>query len=600
MAKFSSKHKDRIQDFFVKTFADGLNMDVSPSFLPTTALTRCKNMRYFQSKAVDGTPVVMVRKRQGTQVITTTAHSAPILACTYYISDPAGSKYIVATATTIHELNDGATTFAPSTSLGTIEGRPTFTEFKGKLIIHDSGHTKAWNGTTFETLGGLHEDEIIGTGDNFGTTAFSGTLQSPPITAGSLIITFTDSTGRTMTDNGAGAFTGYGTGTINYTTGAWTIAATGAPDNLTSIYAEYETVAGAPKSKAGFVRASRLYMWGDEDYPSRLWYSAPNDEDSWKGYIDVDPLDGYSIIGCLNFFQFIVVIKGNSLKRINDFPGDTTFRVEPLMENTGSIAYQTCLNDGNMVSFLSKEGWIGLTATQAYGDVSKSADLSAKFRANAIAYTTVDCYADYNQLDKQLWLTLYNGLVQLPTVYVINIETGGQLSLYEFAFDHTCYKFVNGEMLIGGKDGNLYKLYANSERYKDNAVSYASITYIRGVMTNWGIGLNRKHNKKIYIHCYGQAGMTATLNIYTNGNYATPVYTKSISTTGEGVLIYDLQDIDIFDMSDPINEEIVAGTEPSIDKKFNYNDVMFEITNIEGARGAEFYGVDFSGAVLGP
>jgi len=553
-------------------------------------------MRYFQSKAVDGTPVVMVRKRQGTEVITTTAHSAAILACTYYIAD---AKYIVATATTIHELNDGATTFAPSASLGTIEGRPTFTEFKGKLIIHDSGHTKAWNGTTFETLGGLHEDEIIGTGDDFGTTAFSGTLQGPPITAGSLIITFTDTTGRTMTDNGAGAFTGYGTGTINYTTGAWTIAATGAPDNLTSIYAEYETVAGAPKSKAGFVRASRLYMWGDSDYPSRLWYSAPNDEDSWKGYIDVDPLDGDSITGCLNFFQSIIVIKGNSLHSIDNFPGDDTFRVEPLLENTGSVAYQTCLNDGNMVSFLSKEGWIGLTASEAYGDVSKSAELSSKFRANAIAYATTNCYAEYNQPDKQLWLTLYSGLTQLPTVYVINLETGGQLSLYQFAFAHTCYKFVNGEMLIGGSDGHLYRLYSSGAHYKDNAVSYKTTTYFRGVMTNWGIGLNRKHNKKIFIHCYGQEGMSATLNIYADGVYGAPIYTTTISVAGEGTFIWEDQVTEIFDDTDYIGIEVVADSAPSIDKKFNYHDVMFEITDIEGARGAEFYGVDFAGALLG-
>jgi len=70
-----------------------------------------------------------------------------------------------------------------------------------------------------------------------------------------------------------------GTNTINYATGDWAIKCSGAPDNTTSVYATYEKVAGAPKSKAGFVRSSRLYTWGDADNPSRLSYTGANDED---------------------------------------------------------------------------------------------------------------------------------------------------------------------------------------------------------------------------------------------------------------------------------------------------------------------------------
>ncbi|PIW31237.1 MAG: hypothetical protein COW28_07555, partial [bacterium (Candidatus Ratteibacteria) CG15_BIG_FIL_POST_REV_8_21_14_020_41_12] len=59
--------------------------------------------------------------------------------------------------------------------IGDIAGIPTFTEFHGKLIIHDGGVTKAWNGTVFEILNNLITDEIIGTGDN-AETEFSGAL----------------------------------------------------------------------------------------------------------------------------------------------------------------------------------------------------------------------------------------------------------------------------------------------------------------------------------------------------------------------------------------------------------------------------------------
>jgi hypothetical protein len=601
MAKFSTKHKDRTQDFFIKTFTDGLNQDVSPSFLPTTALTRCKNMRYFMSKAVDGSPVVMVRKRQGTDKISATALASAMTSCTYYIVD---SHYIVATNDHVYEL-DSSTLVPAEISDIAMEGRATYTEFHGKLIIHDTGATKAWNGTTFEKLNNLHTDELLGTGNN-ATTQFTGNLGHVVAKSASLTITFTDGTLKTITSTGGGALTGDvnggGTNTINYTTGAYDFTCSGAPDNLTLVEATYEQVAGAPKSKAGFVRASRLYTWGDSSNPSRLSYTGPNDEDGWDtssggGYIDVDPMDGDSIVGCLNFFQSIIVIKGNTLHRIDSFPGDTTFRAEPLMDNTGSVAYQTCLNDGKGISFLSHEGWIALTSTQAYGDIAKANDLSEKFKQYGVAYTTPDCYAEYNQLDKQLWLTLFNSTAQLPNIYVINIETGGQLGLYEFSFGHSCYKFVDGEMLIGGEDGHLYRLYASVERYKDNGISYP--TYFRGVMTDWGIGLNRKHNKKLFVRCYGQAGMTATLNIYTNEDYGTPIYTTTITTGGEGVIIFDDQITEIFDDTGAISGDVVSGISRSIDKKFNYKTVMFEITDIEGDRGAEFYGLDFSGAIVG-
>jgi hypothetical protein len=601
MATFSSKHPKRTQDFFIKTFTDGLNQEISPQFLPTTALTRCKNMRYFLDKAADGSPIVQVQKRQGTEKISSDALGSAMKACTYYIKD---GHYISAIATKLYELNSSS--YAQE-EIGTIEGRPTFTEFHDKLIIHDSGVTKAWNGSTFETLTNLHTDEILGTGNN-STTQFTGNLAHLTVKPASLVITFTDGTGKTIVSAAGGALTGDvnggGTNTINYTTGAYDFTCSGAPDTSTTIYATYEQVAGAPKSKAGFVRASRLYVWGSSDYPSRLYYSAPNDEDAWDssssgGYIDVDPLDGTSIVGCVNFYAMIIVIKDNSLYRIDNFPGDTVFRVVPLMQNTGALAYQTVVNDGKMVSFLSKQGWLGITSTELYGDVIKSQELSTPFRANAVKFATANCFSEYNQTDKQLWMTLYNGLVQSDVVQVINLETGGQFGLYEFKFGHSCYKFVNGEMLIGGNDGNLYRLLAKGTKYEDNAVSYSSDTYFRSVMTNWGMALNRKHNKKLYVHCYGKSGMTATLNVYTNKDYATPIYTTSLTTTGGYALIWELQSTDIYDMSAQIGAESVGTSTLAIDKKFNYMDIMVEVTNIDGELGAEFYGFDFNGAILG-
>lgn len=598
MALFSSKHGKREQQFFIKSFDAGYQMDKSPSSIPFNALSKCMNMQYYLDRNADGSVSVKLRKRRGTEKLSTTDLGDAVRACTYFVYQ---GYYVLATAEKVYYLDKST---MAATEIGSISGVPTFTEFHNKLIIHDGGTTKAWDGTTFETLNKLISDEAIETGNN-SDVAFSGTLANTPVEAGTLTITYTDSTTKTITDNGDNTLGGDCTvGTINYTTGAYTFTCTGAPDNTTTVYAEYEINEGAPKSKAGFVRASRLYMWGDPDNPSRLWYSGANDEDGWDtsssgGYLDIDANDGYALTGCVNFFTTILAVKQNSVHIIEDYPGDTTWGVKPLMPNTGSLAYRTVLNDGKTISFLSKEGWMILTASDEYGNVKKSGDLSNAFRNDAVKYATSNCFSEYNQIDHELWLTLYNGTNIHPYVYVINLDTGGQLSRYKFAFAHSCYKYVNGEMLIGGSDGNLYRMYSMSfPRYDDNAVSYSTTTYFRTAATDWAVSFNRKHNKKFFIHCYGNSGLTATVNFYKDGEYYTPFYTTSISLGSGSQQIYG-DSVEIYGDTGLIASDRYSSSAVSVWKKFNYSEVMVEITSIVGSNGAEFSGFDFSGAILG-
>jgi hypothetical protein len=272
MAQFGSKHGKREQTFFMRNFPDGLNKEISSPVLSPTTLTRCKNMKYVFNQTQDGQKSVLMKKRQGTELISLDDIGESVLACTYYVSD---NHYIVATDTEIFELDDA--TFIPS-KIGDLDGVPTFTEYMNKLIIHDGGVTKAWNGTVFETLNNLMTNEIIGTGDG-GTTIFSGTLDHLEVEPNTLTITYMSGTQQTMTGTAGGTFTGdvLPGGAIDYTTGVWSFECSAIPDDLTSIYATYEQVDGAPKSKAGFVRQSRLYMWGDEDNPSRMAYSRRTD-----------------------------------------------------------------------------------------------------------------------------------------------------------------------------------------------------------------------------------------------------------------------------------------------------------------------------------
>ena len=85
------------------------------------------------------------------------------------------------------------------------------------------------------TWGTAVTGESIGTGDGT-TTDFSGTLTHYPVDKSTISIT--DGT-QTVTDDGSGAFTGDGTGTINYTTGVYSVSFTSAPASAAAITADY-------------------------------------------------------------------------------------------------------------------------------------------------------------------------------------------------------------------------------------------------------------------------------------------------------------------------------------------------------------------------
>lgn len=205
-----------------------------------------------------------------------------------------------------------------------------------------------------------------------------------------------------------------GTNTINYTTGAYDFKTSEPPDDLTLVEIDYEQAESAPRSSAGLVRKSRLYTWGDYTNPSRLTYSAVNDEKSTEsssggGYVDIDPDDGDQIMGAINFQTSMLVFKESSLHRIDDYPGDDTFKVEKLTDDLGCMAKNTIKFEGSIVSFLSNEGWVAMSPSDRYGDIQKGISMSEAFKTKA-ANSTYYSYSEYNPGDKQLWLAMgYEG-----------------------------------------------------------------------------------------------------------------------------------------------------------------------------------------------
>jgi hypothetical protein len=117
-----------------------------------------------------------------------------------------------------------------------------------------SGTVSAFCGTSglLQTILGLVcgtevSGEVIDATPNGVLTSFSGTLAHKDCGLGRLIVSYTiGAVVYTATDDGSGILTGdhITSGTIVYTSGAWTLVFSTAPDNLTSITASY--LYGAP------------------------------------------------------------------------------------------------------------------------------------------------------------------------------------------------------------------------------------------------------------------------------------------------------------------------------------------------------------------
>ena len=474
MPRFSSKHKETQKTFRFLGFGGGYVQGREAQSLKPDQLSECMNLKYGFDK-----DLVILKVRQGTTKITGTAltSAADVLACTYYVAQ---SLYILATATQLFYLDGSLNPQEVGTNI--LDGTPTFTEFNGKLIIHDSGITKFYDGepkatavedTNYGKIDKSFVDEVLATGDN-AVTEYTGTLDNPPLTVATLVVTYTDTTTKTITegatgrltgdvstdwvktitgaaDNGAGlvrltsvahgmddgdeinvaaivgtveanstvanptwvivgktndtvdltgstfavAYTSGGTmsknAVSNHTTGTYNFKCSGAPDNATSILAAYDKKDGAPKSKGGLVRARRLYTWGDGDNTSRLTYTEVGDEKATDtsaggGYLDIDEDDGGVLRGALNFETTMFLGKSGALFRIDDYPGDSGFKVEKITDDLGFVSHRTHLFEGEIISFMSKQGWMAMHPSERFGDVQKGVPLSTNFERNAVRY----------------------------------------------------------------------------------------------------------------------------------------------------------------------------------------------------------------------
>lgn len=117
--------------------------------------------------------------------------------------------------------------------------------------------------------------EVIDSTANGTLTSFSGTLANKLSIPGSIEMTATVGAAVvTITDNGEGVLSGDGvTGTINYTTGAWTLEFDTAPDDTTDITADYTRLVDPVNAVADENLGSPLALGSTNAYSDSLRFT---------------------------------------------------------------------------------------------------------------------------------------------------------------------------------------------------------------------------------------------------------------------------------------------------------------------------------------
>jgi len=239
-----------LKEFKLPLPIKGLNNTDDQLNLPANMLVDVLNMDF---QAVGGT-----KTRDGYEAYSTSGLPADkaISGGYVYKKKDGTKKQIIVSDTDVYV--EGATGVFSSIKSGLSVGyKQNFETLADLMVQFDGVNTPLkYDGTTMLNLGitaptvapsvavgagaGAVTGESLGTGDGV-TIGFSGTLASPPVSANTLTIHYTvGASDYTATDDGNGTITGTNvSGTINSSTGAWTLTFTTAPDDTTAITADY-------------------------------------------------------------------------------------------------------------------------------------------------------------------------------------------------------------------------------------------------------------------------------------------------------------------------------------------------------------------------
>ena len=173
-----------------------------------------------------------------------------------------------------------------------------------------------------------------------------------------------------------------------------------------------------PLGRVACVHANRLWVAGVNAHPSRLYYSAYGDPETWSGAdagaIDVDTEDSDRIVGLASYKGVLLIFKGPYKGSIFILSGtaptgEESFSKRILMRGVALQTHNSIVPVGDDLWFMSDQGIHSIQATQNYGDFANkflSRFLRGHFR-DKINRTKLDHVWGVNDTDRGCALWVY-------------------------------------------------------------------------------------------------------------------------------------------------------------------------------------------------
>ena len=283
------------------------------------------------------------------------------------------------------------------------------------------------------------------------------------------------------------------------------------------------TVSIAPKARFGLSRTNRLWLAGDPDNPSTLWYSGVNDYTDWGetglelgGFFDINPTAGSWISGLALFFDTILIFKDGNEKKIYRLDGTTqeNFTVRDVIGGTTCVSHRTTAFSPVGTLFYSDSGVYSFD-----GSKSVVVPIATKI-LDQLNFTDNSKVSAVFWADESLYLLAYENYI-----FAFNVNVGAWYK-WEFPYTISAITVVGKNCYIGTEEGKVYRLDWNV--YDDDGEAIESS--VSTPFYDLGDSSITKYIKYVYMFIFPYGG--GTLKVDFDADYAT---LRGVFTGGAGI-----------------------------------------------------------------
>ena len=269
----------------------------------------------------------------------------------------------------------------------------------------------------------INDEATSADGGGAGQGPFSGTTAN----VGAGIIPFTfflRSGGLLVRDNGSGNLSGDGSGTINYTTGAWTVTFTTGVGSVLVDYAYKATYVRKPRYVRNLNnRVIMANVYEDTTYmPWRIRWSDVGDMATVRGTSYRDLLDDdISSISALAYSgEYLIVYRHDSVVKMRAIGGSSVFGFFTVWQY-GTFATGTVFEWNNYNFFLGKDDVYKFDGQQFSSIATQRVRNQIFNRLNKDKIQ--NCFSSYDDQYKEYWLWIVRAGNTYPTdVFVYSLQ----------------------------------------------------------------------------------------------------------------------------------------------------------------------------------